>query len=175
MKEHNGVFSIEYKRIENYTMKCRLYPNKEQALKIDAILHGLRVAHNVTMYEMKHHNPAITNSKEGVYWPDFKKMSKAKWLNWLRDNYPAVNAVPAAALSTNNGLFNKDCKRAWEKIGKLPVDKWDVQYYSMKKPRKSFLIQKTANSFKMEDNPYVMKLSLPNIGTVKIRGWNNKL
>ena len=44
----------------------------------------------------------------------------------------------------------------------------------MKKPRKSFLIQKTANSFKMEDNPYVMKLSLPNIGTVKIRGWNNK-
>ena len=78
-----------------------------------------------------------------------KKMSKAKWLNWLRDNYPAVNAVPAAALSTNNGLFNKDCKRAWEKIGKLPVDKWDVQYYSMKKPRKSFLIQKTANSFKM--------------------------
>ena len=42
-------------------------------------------------------------------------------------SYPAVNAVPAAALSTNNGLFNKDCKRAWEKIGKLPVDKWDVQ------------------------------------------------
>ena len=64
-------------------------------------------------------------------------------------SYPAVNAVPAAALSTNNGLFNKDCKRAWEKIGKLPVDKWDVQYYSMKKPRKSFLIKKTANSFKM--------------------------
>ena len=104
-----------YKEIKNYTVKCRLYPNKEQARKIDAILDGMRVAHNVTMYEMNQHNPMVTSEKDGVFWADFRAMGRKDWLDALRENYPIVKEVPATSLSSNNGLFLGDCQKAWEK------------------------------------------------------------
>lgn len=36
-------------KIPNYTMKCRIYPSTAQQEAIDRILHGIRVAYNVTM------------------------------------------------------------------------------------------------------------------------------
>ena len=80
--------STVFQKIENYTMKCRLYPNREQEKKIDSILTGMRIAHNVTMYEMKQHNPMITKEKDGVFWPDFRKMGAKCWLDVLRETNP---------------------------------------------------------------------------------------
>ena len=43
---------LVYYPIPNYTMKCRLYPNKTQAKKIDEILFAVRLAYNHTLYEI---------------------------------------------------------------------------------------------------------------------------
>jgi len=162
-------------KIENYTMKCRLYPNKEQAEKIDIILDGMRVAHNVTMYEMNQHNPMVTREKDGTFWPDFKAMGKKSWLDFLRENYPIVKEVPATSLSSNNGMFLCDCEKAWEKKGKLPVGKWKVQFYGQKKPRNSFLVQVTGSGFKETGNEKAFRMNIPKCGAVKVRGFNNNL
>ncbi|PWL40877.1 MAG: hypothetical protein DBY43_07805 [Clostridiaceae bacterium] len=87
-------------KVPNYTMKCRIYPNKSQQETIDKILHGIRIAYNVTMYEM------ITNLKntketkdkkenKAIHFPQFSSMVKKEWLDYLRTNYPAVKEVPA--------------------------------------------------------------------------------
>lgn len=166
---------MELVKIENYTVKCRLYPNREQKQKIDDILTGIRIAHNVTMYEMKQHNPMITNEKDGTYWADFRKMAQKKWLDVLRENNPIVKEVPAAALSTTGGLFLCDCKRAWEKAGKLPVDKWRVQFYNQKKPRRSFLARVSEKGFKETGNRKVIKINVPKCGLISARGFNTEL
>ena len=91
-------------KVPNYTMKCRIYPNKSQQEIIDKILHGIRVAYNVTMYEM------ITNLKntketkdkkenKTIHFPQFSSMVKKEWLDYLRTNYPAVKEVPLAVLA----------------------------------------------------------------------------
>lgn len=167
--------STVFQKIENYTMKCRLYPNREQEKKIDSILTGMRIAHNVTMYEMKQHNPMITKEKDGVFWPDFRKMGAKCWLDVLRETNPIVREVPATSLSSNFGLFLTDCKKAWEKIGKLPVDKWNVQFYNTKKPRQSFLVQISARSFRKSLNDKVIKVNIPKCGVMTMRGYNTKL
>ena len=38
--------------VPNYSMTCRIYPNKEQQKNIDNILYGIRVAYNVNMYKI---------------------------------------------------------------------------------------------------------------------------
>ena len=58
--------------VPNYSMKCRIYPNKEQQKIIDNILYGIRVAYNVTMYEM------ITNLKNTKEATDKKDKEKEK-------------------------------------------------------------------------------------------------
>ena len=164
-----------FQKIENYTMKCRLYPNKEQEKKIDTILTGMRIAHNVTMYEMKQHNPMITKEKDGVFWPDFRKMGAKCWLDVLRETNPIVREVPATSLSSTCGLFLTDCKKSWEKIGKLPIDRWKVQFYNQKKPRRSFLVQIRARGFRKTGNEKVIKVDIPKCGLITMRGFNTKL
>ena len=39
---------MDYIQVDNFVVKLRAYLNKEQREKIDTILHGLRVAYNVT-------------------------------------------------------------------------------------------------------------------------------
>ena len=68
--------------VPNYSMKCRIYPNKEQQKIIDNILYGIRVAYNVTMYEM------ITNLKNTKEATD-KKIKKRLFISlflgtWLK-------------------------------------------------------------------------------------------
>ena len=164
-----------YKEIKNYTVKCRVYPNKEQARKIDAILDGMRVAHNVTMYEMNQHNPMVTREKDGVFWADFRAMGRKDWLDTLRKNYPIVKEVPATALSANNGLFLGDCQKAWEKNGKLPVGKWKVRFYGHKKPRRTFLTNVRGSGFRETANKKVLRINIPKCGAVKVRGYNTEL
>lgn len=53
----------KYYLIPNYTMKCRLYPNRETAKAIDDAIYGIQVFHNCTLYEMSH-NLFCTIEKE---------------------------------------------------------------------------------------------------------------
>ena len=131
----------EWIKIDNFVVKCRAYPTKEQREKIDKILHGLRVAYNVTAYEIAHGNPQITKpdkKDENVRWPDFAKCMKKEWLDYLRENYEAVREVPSTSLSSSvYGIYGKDMKKAWE-TKRLPCDRWRPNYYSNRKPRTSF-------------------------------------
>lgn len=169
--------------VPNYPMKCRIYPNKEQQKIIDNILYGIRVAYNVTMYEMITN---LKNTKEAtdkkdkekiIHFPVFRNMVKKDWLNYLRDNYPIVKEVPAGCLSSSvYGIFACDAKKAWESLGKKPVEFYKPFFYSAKKPRTSYSYQETFSKFSFsEDNKNVLYINLNKVGQIKIRGWNQKV
>ena len=94
------------------------YPTSEQKKKIDEILHGVRVAYNVTAYEITQGNPMVTKpdkKDETVLWPNFSGCMKKEWLAYLRDNYEAVKCVPSTSLSSSAyGIFSVDMKKSWE-------------------------------------------------------------
>lgn len=169
-------------KIPNYTMKCRIYPNKTQHEIIDKILYGIRVAYNVTMYEMITN---FKNTKEAkdkkedkiVHFPQFSSMIKKEWLDYLRNNYPAVKEIPAGCLSSSvYGIFVGDAKKAWESMGKKPVEFYKPFFYSVKKARTSYSYQETFSKFSFsEDNKNVLYINLNKLGKVKIRGWNQKI
>lgn len=102
-------------KVDNFVVKLRAYPNAEQREKIDRILYGLRVAYNVTAYEITKGNPMITkqdaNNPE-TRWPDFKVCRKKEWLNWLRENYN-LSDVPAIALSASHYSIFEDMNTSW--------------------------------------------------------------
>ena len=52
-----------YYKIENYAMKCRMYPNKEVAQKIDAAIYGIQSFYNCTLYEMFSNHNLVTERK----------------------------------------------------------------------------------------------------------------
>lgn len=169
-------------KIPNYTMKCRIYPNTVQQETIDRILHGIRVAYNVTMYEMITN---FKNTKEAkdkkenkiIHFPQFSSMAKKDWLDYLRNNYPAVKEVPAGCLSSSvYGVFARDAKKAWESMGKKPVEFYKPFFYSAKKTRTSYSYRETFSKFSFsEDNKNVLYINLNKLGKVKIRGWNQKI
>lgn len=109
---------MNYIRVDNYVIKCRAYPTKEQAEQVDKILHGVRVAYNVTAYEITQGNPMVTKpdkNDETVLWPNFSGCMKKEWLAYLRDNYEAVKCVPSVSLSSSTyGIFGVDMKKSWE-------------------------------------------------------------
>ena len=169
-------------KVPNYTMKCRIYPNKSQQETIDKILHGIRIAYNVTMYEM------ITNLKntketkdkkenKTIHFPQFSSMVKKEWLDYLRTNYPAVKEVPAGCLSSSvYGIFSCDAKKAWESLGKKPIEFYKPFFYSTKKLRTSYSYQETFSKFSFSDtNKNILYINLNKLGKVKIRGWNQKI
>lgn len=169
-------------KINTYSMKMRIYPSTEQAAKIDRIFRALHLAYNMTFHEVFQMNPAVcTEPKEnGAVWPDFRKMAKAEWKNYLISQNPAIAEAPAAALTTNNGLFLLDAKRAWEKgMHKLPVlpeKRRDFRFYSAAKPRTSFLVQISPKTLRPSpDNKKVAWVTIPNVGKVKARGFNNRV
>lgn len=168
-----------YIQVDNFVMKCRAYPTKEQAEKIDKIFHGLRVAYNVTAYEMTHGNEAVTKKgkkDESVSFPNFPACMKKEWLDYLRENYEAVREVPATSLSSScYGIFGKDMKKAWESKKKLPCGKWQPIYYSKRKPRSSFTVQTMVSGFAFNDNSKTAFVNVSNVGRVKVRGWRHDI
>lgn len=169
-------------KIPNYTMKCRIYPNKSQQKIIGKILHGIRVAYNVTMYEM---TTNFKNTKEAkdkkenkiIHFPQFSSMMKKEWLDYLRTNYPDVKEVPAGCLSSSAyGIFSCDAKKAWESLGKKPVEFYKPFFYSTKKPRTSYSYQEAFSKFSFSDtNKNILYITLNKLGKMKIRGWNQKI
>ena len=174
-----------YRLISNYTMKVRIYPGKEQREVIDSYLVGLEKAANMTLWGLKEHDPMIVKESKGALWPDFYGMSRADgWMAYLRENNALVAALPGAALSSSvGGLFHHNMKKAWEKQGKLPVDKWFeatnkkgkplVHWYGKSKRIESYYCQVLAGSFIKDGKRIFVKL--PKIGLMRVRGWNDKI
>ena len=181
-REVSGLPEMFKQRIATYSMKMRIYPSAEQAAKIDRIFRALHLAYNMTFHEVFLLNPAVcTDPKpDGVVWPDFRKMAKAEWKDHLISLNPAIAEAPAAAITTNNGLFLLDAKRAWEKgMHKRPVTpelRKDFRFYNAAKPRSSFLVQIPPSSLiPSTDNAKVAWITIPKVGRVKARGFNRRL
>ena len=111
--------SEAYRYIENYSVKCRLYLNDAQKQIVDDILYGIKFAYNTAMYDMRvnHNHTKEWTAKDGnvLHYPDFTSLQKKEYLDELRAKNPAVNTVPAVALSGKNGIFNRDMRNAFEK------------------------------------------------------------
>ena len=107
-----------YIQCDNYCIKLRAYPTKEQAETIDKILHGLRLAYNATAYEMTHGNTQVTKESKKdpeARFPNFSACMKKEWRQFLIEKHEEIAVVPSAALmSSCYGIFGKDMKKAYE-------------------------------------------------------------
>lgn len=181
-KEVMEVHETIKTKIPTYSMKMRLYPSREQKDKIDKILHALHIAYNMTFHEVFLLNPAVcsTPNATGAVWPDYRKMQKREWREYLISQNPAVEEAPAASLMNNNGLFALDAKRAWQTgMHNIPVDpqrRRDFRFYNARKPRNSFLVQVEPKKLvPASDNEKVAWVTIAKVGKVKARGFNRKL
>lgn len=195
----------QYYKIDNYTMKCRLYPDKKKQECIDRILNGLQKAYNIATYDIKenHINTVEYISDDGrtFHNVDYAKLTNSEYLKQLREKHPDIKYIPAYALSGKNGLFYSDHKRAMshkaiyvqnpngtlkkthEKQartkgkGLFPysVEIADINYYSKSNPRKSYSYQESLNKVYTKNNNNVMYINLAKVGICKIRGWNKKI
>lgn len=190
--EHSMEKTINYYKVKNMAMKCRLYPNSEQKKAIDEILYGMRVAHNVIIYDMfeNHINTTESADKETgelVHFPDLYSAAKADYLEKLREEHPIIKKIPAAALSSSAyGLVHFDIKRQFlsqnidgksqaVKSGRLrPIEKLKPAYYNNHRPRKSYSYGDKLSKIYIKNN-HVLYIDLSKIGNVKVRGWNSKL
>lgn len=179
-------------------MKCRLYPNKTQAEKLDMWFHGVHAFHNMLLHDMIK-NSYCTNEKKDkkdkektVHFPNFTKGMEAKSLNKYRDENKYVALVPGVALSTNIGLKN-DLEKAQKATGNFPIEQWGekyinkdgekitkgIKFYSKAHPRTSMSYQISVSKIKFYDNRKVISIGLSSqkdkIGDVKIRGWNQNI
>lgn len=182
--------TIVYHEVTAYPMKCRLYLTQKQKASVDEWLLGLGKAYNMTMYALKTGDHRIMQEskpdKDGntAWFPDFHKMAGKQWLDELRSQNEHVKHVPSASLSSSvGGLFLNDMKRAWEKQGKLPAENWFdrkdkkghsvIRWYNNSKPRRSIYFQINAKHIRRTGN--VVRLKMPKIGEVRLRGWNMKI
>ena len=69
-KKQKGGIALHYDTVQNYAMKCRLYPTKAQRQAIDDALRGLAVFHNCLVYDMWHNGKNVTEkqkkAKDGI-------------------------------------------------------------------------------------------------------------
>ena len=191
----------KYYMINNYTMKCRLYPNKTQAEQIDNLIDAARLFHNAALHDiLVNRNPEILTEKkskdsdEMVHFINFSNMKKASYLNYLREQDTRIARLPGNALSGKSRSVVEDMKRAWEMTGKHPIEHFGqtykdkmgneitigCSYYTKKRKRKSYSYQISMSSIKFTDNPKVLKMRLssreyPVDGLVKVKGFNNDL
>lgn len=164
-------------------MKMQLYPSAAQKEKLDKIFHALHVAYNITFHEVFQKNPMVCTApnENGDVWPDFKKITNKSWRAHLIACNSAVAEAPAAALTTNNGLFLLDGKRAWKDgMHNRPVSenlRKDFRFYNRGNPRRSFMVQMPSRNLKPSpDNGKVAWVSIPTVnGRIKARGFNRKL
>lgn len=174
---------MEKIKVSNYCIKMQIYPSAAQKDKIEKIFRALHIAYNITFHEVFQKNKLVCTepNEDGAVWPDFKKITNKKWIDYLRECNSIVKEAPAEALTTNNGLFLTDAKRAW-KVGmhNRPVDptqRRDFRFYNANKPRCSFMVRVPAqNIMPSSENKKVAWIILPTInGRIKARGFNRKV
>lgn len=177
---------MHYDAVQNYAMKCRLYPNKTQKAAIDDALTAVRVFHNCLVYDMWNNGINViekpkkdkdgNETEEKIHFPDLKKALAAGYKNRLIEEHPIIAKCPSAALITKVGIKADLIKE----FGKLPTEMQKPTYYNELHPRNSYSYQETLSKIKFEKSesgtlPHAFRMNLLRIGNVKVRGWNKKL
>ena len=170
---------MHYDTVENYSIKCRLYPSKEQAKKIENALTAVRVFHNCLMYDIWNRGlHCIQKPKKGsttgevVHFVSLKTAFSAEYKNKLIEEHPIIKECPQGALTTNVGL-KADIQKELDR--KRPIEYQKPRYYNELHPRLSYSYQESLNKIHPSKNCKVLFVNLAMIGEVKIRGWNQKL
>lgn len=186
-----------YYLVPNYTMKCRIYPNKQQAYWIDRIIHGTQVAYNISLHEMREQSlytkEFVTKDGGILHYADLQALAKAEHLNKLRDMHDDIKLVPGGALSGKCGLFRNDmqkalCHKQVKKVTKTGIEKTrrsreasskpysieqaNPMYYGKKKQRNSYTYQTSlkSNLYASETNKNVLFIKLVNVGDKQPNG-----
>lgn len=137
--------NYQYFYIENYCMKCRLYPNKSQKIELDKNFHAAHVCYNNMGYLLRLLDPEIViektdvnNPDEVVHWPNYANMMKKSFLDRLRLDSPIIDRLPASALASNVYGIVMDIKKSCGQSTKnkcvnsnrkpMPIEKWGMKY-----------------------------------------------
>ena len=169
-------------KISSYSMKMQLYPSAQQKEAMEKIFRALHLAYNITFHQVFLKNPAVctTPKEDGSVWPSYAKMVKKEWREFLIAENPDVAFAPAVSLQNNYGLFQLDAKRAWKTGMKntpvIPERRREFRFYNAQKPRRSFFVQIAPHRLKPSlENKKVAQIDIPNVGTMKARGFCTKL
>lgn len=172
---------MHYDTVDNYAMKCRLYPSPSQKGMIDDALTAVRVFHNCIIYDMRvnginvKERPARAKDGEAaegvVHFPDISAALRKEYKDQLIEQHPIIKACPQAALTTNVGLKADLIKE----FGKNPLEFQKPRYYNELHPRLSYTYQEALSKIQVGENRNVFHINLAIIGSVKVRGWNQKL
>lgn len=193
---------VKYYPIENYTVKCRLYPNKTQAEQIDNMIDAVRLFHNAALHDiLVNRNPAVLkpipekdNPDSIVHFIDFYAMKKNEYLNTLREKDPRIKRVPRYAIASLNSGAVFDMRKAWEATGKHPIEHFGntyinkdgnrvsigIRYFNDVYKCRSFTTYLSFGNFIFTDNPKVMKIKVGSRtysvdGAIKMKGFNRDL
>ena len=174
-----GGRKMHYDSVSNYAMKCRLYPSKAQAKKIDNALTAVRVFHNCLIYDIWNSGLHCTEKPkkgsttgETVHFVNLKTAFAKEYKDKLIEQHPIIKECPQAALTTNVGL-KADIQKELDK--KKPIEYQKPRYYNDLHPRLSYTYQEALGKIRAGGNRKVLFISLALIGEVKVRGWNQKL
>ena len=180
-KKQKGGIALHYDTVQNYAMKCRLYPTKAQKQAIDDALRGLAVFHNCLVYDMWHNGKNVTEkqkkakdgieSDEKVHFPNIRAAVTKEYKDQLLKEHPIIEKCPQAAITTNVGL-KADLQK---EFGHLPIEYQKPKYYNDQHPRLSYTYQERVSKIQPGENAKVFWINLSKLGPVKVRGWNQKL
>lgn len=171
----------KYYLIKNYTMKCRLYPNKEIAKKIDNAIYGVQCFHNCILYqifnefkyttEKKKKNKNGETSNDIIHFLNYSDIGKVETKKKLIEEHPIIDVAPLGAITAKGGIQSDIIKS----IGKNPIEYQKPSYYSKKNPRRSYTYQERFGKIAIKNNSNVLYINLAKIGVCKIRGWNKNI
>lgn len=189
---------IQYFKVENYSMKCRLYPTKTQAEDIDRMIHGVHVLHNMILHDMREdftntvELPSKDDPEKSVHFPNFNEAFKKVNLDKYREHNYCIKITPGMALSSKTSGLLHDMVTSFNKTGNHPIEVWGekytnengeeitkgISYYSKKKPRESLCFSTSISNISYPGGK-VLKININSskckIEGVKIRGWNQNI
>lgn len=193
---------MSYIKIENYSLKLRIYPNKKQTDIINSILWELKAYHNNAMYAIKNLDERLVKEvkikkkdKDGKYIKDGNGEFVFETIHYLdkgklnanfksellkERNQEIVKYIPSWSV-IGNGSIVDDIAKAFKRTGKnggnIPIESVEPHYYSKSKPRESFALNaRKREVFRFSDNSKVMWIDCgKGIGEIKCRRQTKKL
>lgn len=173
--------NVRYYLVPNYPMKCRLYPNKETAQKIDEAIYAIQCFHNCIVWKIFNEHQFTTEKKkkskdktvpnETVHFLSASQVGNAETRAKIIVEHPIVDAAPSGAIMTKYGVKTDIVKS----IGKKPIEYQSPNYYNKKHPRTSYSYQETFGKISCHNNENTLYINLAKIGVCKIRGWNKNI
>lgn len=170
-----------YFLVPNYTMKCRLYPNKENARKIDDAIYAIQCFHNCILWKIFNEYHCTTEKEkkskdktvqnETVHFLSISQIGKAETKAKILAEHPIVDAAPAGAITSLYGVKTDIIKS----IGKKPIEYQSPTYYNSKHPRTSYSYQETFGKISCHGNKNALYINLAKIGICKLKGWNQNI